>query len=89
MAFPSGSRARSGRASRWAPTLAGFALALAAPAAHACATCVATAYGNRGFNWAFVGLMAMPFVVLTVIAARLICASRGCRTAWTRSVSGT
>jgi len=29
----------------------------------ACATCVASAYGDRTFNWAFLGLILMPFVV--------------------------
>ncbi len=31
--------------------------------ASACATCVASAYGDRTFNWAFLGLILMPFVV--------------------------
>ena len=31
--------------------------------AWACATCVASAYGDRTFNWAFLGLILMPFVV--------------------------
>jgi len=31
--------------------------------AWACATCVASAYGDRTFNWAFLGLLLMPFVV--------------------------
>ena len=39
-------------------------LVLLAPrAASACATCVASAYGDRTFNWAFLGLILMPFVV--------------------------
>ena len=39
-------------------------LVLLAPrAAAACATCVASAYGDRTFNWAFLGLILMPFVV--------------------------
>jgi hypothetical protein len=36
---------------------------LAPGAASACATCVASAYGDRTFNWAFLGLILMPFVV--------------------------
>jgi len=36
---------------------------LAPCAAWACATCVASAYGDRTFNWAFLGLILMPFVV--------------------------
>jgi hypothetical protein len=38
-------------------------------AAWACATCVASAYGDRTFNWAFLGLIVMPFVVGLGIAA--------------------
>ena len=40
------------------------ALVLLVPrAAWACATCVASAYGDRTFNWAFLGLILMPFLV--------------------------
>ena len=38
-------------------------LLLAPRVASACATCVASAYGDRTFNWAFLGLILMPFVV--------------------------
>ena len=37
----------------------------------ACATCVASAYGDRTFNWAFLGLILMPFVVGVGVAAVL------------------
>ena len=40
-------------------------------AATACATCVASAYGDRTFNWAFLGLILMPFVVGLGIAGVL------------------
>ncbi len=47
-------------------------LVLLAPrAAAACATCVASAYGDRTFNWAFIGLILMPFVVGLGIAGIL------------------
>jgi len=46
-------------------------LALLPDAAWACATCVASAYGDRTFNWAFLGLILMPFVVALGIAAVL------------------
>ena len=46
-------------------------LALLPEAAWACATCVASAYGDRTFNWAFLGLILMPFVVGLGIAAVL------------------
>jgi hypothetical protein len=44
---------------------------LAPSAAAACATCVASAYGDRTFNWAFLGLILMPFVVGLGIAGIL------------------
>ena len=43
--------------------LAFLVVVLAPRAAWACATCVASAYGDRTFNWAFLGLILMPFVV--------------------------
>jgi hypothetical protein len=50
------------------------ALLLAPRVASACATCVASAYGDRTFNWAYLGLLLMPFVVgsgvVGVLAAR-------------------
>ena len=48
--------------------LAFLAVLLAPQAALACATCVASAYGDRTFNWAFLGLILMPFVVGSGIA---------------------
>jgi hypothetical protein len=38
-------------------------LLLAPRAASACAFCAASAYGDRTFNWAFLGLILMPFAV--------------------------
>ena len=48
--------------------LAVLVLVLVPSAAWACATCVSSAYGDRTFNWAFLGLLLMPFVVATGIA---------------------
>ena len=48
--------------------LAFLVVVLAPRAAWACATCVASAYGDRTFNWAFLGLILMPFVVGFAIA---------------------
>jgi hypothetical protein len=45
-----------------------LALLLAPRAAWACATCVSSAYGDRTFNWAFLGLILMPFAVGSGIA---------------------
>jgi hypothetical protein len=47
-------------------------LVLLAPrVAAACATCVSSAYGDRTFNWAFLGLLLMPFVVGLAVAGVL------------------
>ncbi len=42
----------------------------------ACATCATSAFGDRTFNWAFLGLMAMPFVVAGVIGGVIVYAYR-------------
>jgi hypothetical protein len=48
--------------------LATTALLIAVPTlAEACASCISSAYGDRGFNWAFAILLGMPFVVGGVI----------------------
>ena len=58
----------------FARRLVGLLAALAALApqlAMACATCVASAYGDRGFNWAYILLLVLPFGVLCAIAGIL------------------
>jgi hypothetical protein len=55
-------------------TLIGLLVALAVLAprlAAACASCVASAYGDRGFNWAYILLLVLPFGVLCGIAGVL------------------
>jgi len=47
------------------------AAALAPSVAAACASCVSSAYGDRGFNWAYIMLVALPFGVLSVVAGVL------------------
>jgi hypothetical protein len=49
----------------------GLLVLLAPGTAWACATCVSSAYGDRTFNWAFLGLLLMPFVIAFVVAAVL------------------
>jgi hypothetical protein len=44
---------------------------LAPQLAAACASCVASAYGDRGFNWAYVMLLVLPFGVICAIAGVL------------------
>jgi len=56
--------------------LAALLLAAAPALAEACATCIASAYGDRTFNLAFCGLLAMPFAVAAVIGGVLLHAHR-------------
>jgi hypothetical protein len=39
--------------------------------AAACATCLSTPYGDRTYNWAFLGLILTPFAVAATIGAVL------------------
>lgn len=50
----------------------GLALLLRPDVAAACATCLSTAYGDRTYNWAFLGLLLMPFVVGGAIGGILL-----------------
>ena len=63
--------------------LALLVVCLVPGSAWACATCVASAYGDRTFNWAFLGLILMPFVVglgiVAVLASRYYAAQRHAR----------
>lgn len=52
-------------------TLAGLAPALWPATAGACATCLSSPWGDRTFNWAFLGLLLMPFAVAAVIGGLL------------------
>lgn len=71
---------------RW---IAAVVVLLVPRAAWACATCVASAYGDRTFNWAFLGLILMPFVVALGIAAVLGVRYYSARRLWrARSSSG-
>jgi hypothetical protein len=45
-------------------TLAALVVTLFPDLASACAVCLDSAYGNRGFSAAFVGLMLAPFAVV-------------------------
>jgi hypothetical protein len=47
--------------------------------ASACAVCLDSAYGNRGFSAAFVGLMLAPFAVAAAFAGVLWSLVRGRR----------
>ena len=62
-------------------TLAG---ALAPRVATACATCAFSAYGDRGFNWGYGGLLIAPFLVAGVVGA-VLSWSAGYRLRWRRA----
>jgi hypothetical protein len=53
------------------PALPGLVLLLWPRAAAACATCLSTPFGDRTYNWAFLGLLLMPFVVAAAIGGVL------------------
>lgn len=55
--------------------VAGVVLALA-DVALACPSCISSAWGDRSYNWAFFGLLLMPFAVAIGIGVVLACASR-------------
>ena len=56
-----------------------LALLLAIPdVASACATCIASAYGDRSYNIAYLGLILTPFAVALIIGAVIT------RSWWTR-----
>jgi hypothetical protein len=48
-----------------------IAFALLPASAEACATCIASAYGDRTFNWAFLGLLLVPFLIVAGIGTVL------------------
>jgi hypothetical protein len=60
-----------------------LAAVLAPRLAAACATCVSSAYGDRGFNWGYSGLLVAPFLVMVVIAG-VLSWSAGYRLRWRR-----
>jgi hypothetical protein len=47
------------------------ALTLVPGVAAACPTCVSSAFGDRTYNWPYLALILMPFVVAGVIGAVL------------------
>ena len=54
------------------------AMASPLPAA-ACTWCVSSAFGDRTFNWPYLGLILAPFVVVGVIGGVLAWCSRRAR----------
>ena len=37
----------------------------------ACATCIASPFGDRTYNWAYLGFLVLPFVLLAVVVGIL------------------
>jgi hypothetical protein len=54
------------------PALPALALLLWPRVAAACATCLSTPYGDRTYNWAFLGLLLMPFLVAAAVGGVLV-----------------
>ncbi|HEY3068065.1 MAG TPA: hypothetical protein VGL09_19915 [Methylomirabilota bacterium] len=62
--------------------LLAFLAVVAAPrAAWACTWCVSSAFGDRTFNWPYLGLILAPFFVVAVIGGVLAWCSRRARPA--------
>ncbi|HEU5321246.1 MAG TPA: hypothetical protein VFX28_10610, partial [Methylomirabilota bacterium] len=61
---------RRARALAAAAALAALA-ALAPSAALACATCLGSAYGDRTYTWAYLGLLVMPFALTAAVGGFL------------------
>lgn len=51
--------------------LAAAILALCPGASDACTWCLSSAFGDRSFNWPYLGLILVPFVVAGAIGAVL------------------
>lgn len=49
-----------------------LALLLVPAAAEACASCIASAYGDRTYNWPYVFLILVPFALVAVIGGVLV-----------------
>jgi hypothetical protein len=47
--------------------LSALALLVTPRVALACATCIASPFGDRTYNWAHLGLLALPFVLVAVV----------------------
>ncbi len=51
--------------------LVALVLTLSPAVALACPGCLSSAYGDRTFNWAFLGLLIMPFVLAAAVGGIL------------------
>ena len=72
-----------------ARALLALALIAAPRTAAACTVCLDSAFGDRGFNWAFVALMVTPFAVCAGLVGVLARALRQRHVDEAESVSST
>ena len=49
------------------PALAGLALILTPRSALACATCIASPFGDQTYTWPYLGLILLPFGLILAI----------------------
>jgi hypothetical protein len=54
------------------PALAGLVPLLTPRSARACATCIASPFGDPSYAWSYLGLILLPFGLLGVIAGLLL-----------------
>jgi len=54
------------------PALAGLALVLTPRSALACATCIASPFGDQTYTWPYLGLILLPFGLILAIAGILV-----------------
>jgi hypothetical protein len=52
--------------------LSALAMVLLPAAADACATCIASPFGDRTYNWPYLVLILVPFAAATVIGGVMI-----------------
>ena len=55
---------------RWLWLVVG--VVLAPESALACASCVWSPFGDRSYNWAFLGLILLPFAVVGVVGGLIV-----------------
>jgi hypothetical protein len=51
--------------------LAWLAIVLVPAVAEACAACLSSPYGDRTYNWAYLGLMLMPLALVIAVGGVL------------------
>jgi hypothetical protein len=57
--------------------------------AEACAACISSPYGDRTYNWAYIGLLLMPFAVAVVVGGVFAWSAGYLDPAWLRRAFST